>query len=47
MLLGVALGEGDRGNRLGPRSARFANRCASDGTMPRGNTNRMTISTPP
>src|SRR5207249_10895184 len=25
----------------------FANRCASDGTMPRGNTNRMTISTPP
>src|SRR5436309_1466015 len=29
------------------RFRRFANRCASDGTMPRGNTNRMTISTPP
>ena len=46
MLLGVALGKSDRRNRFDP-FGRFANRCASDGTMPRGKTNTMTISTPP
>ena len=39
--------ENATGATVSIRFGRLANRCASDGTMPRGNTNRMTISTPP
>ena len=46
MLLGIALGERG-GATVSIRFGRLANRCASAGTMPRGRTNRITISTPP